>query len=276
MKQENNMLLTIVLYIQRLDNTNTYLTLLGRYLNQDYHLFVYDNSPTPQHHKGEFDGSNIHYVSDVTNKGLSYAYNRAAEYALKSGCQWMMILDQDTSFNENIIDEFLLKQQLNPHIKLFVPPIKTDRNVNMSPAYSSWVKTYPISEDIRGEVCSKRYAPINSGMIINVEAFMNIGGYNEKVWLDYSDYQFMKRYRMYYDNFYILDSICIQEFSNEVQSKEQKINRYKIFCDCLKNCERLNYLDTLRYFTITLKWAASLFIETKDLIIIKIFISRYL
>lgn len=127
-----------------------------------------------------------------------------------------------------------------------------------------------------GENRLAEYTLINSGMMINIKAFFDVEGYNEKVRIDYSDYQFIERFCRKYDRFFILNSICYQEFSNIVQSPQQKLHRYISFCDSIKNCDKSTYIDKVIYLFIVVKRMISLISETRSLTPVFTFVKYYL
>ncbi len=259
----NNILLVVVLYNQQLWNCNTYKTLIKD--NPKYLLFIYDNSPKAQHDQTEFD-DNVKYTSDITNRGLSYAYNRAMEYAEKQGIQWLLLLDQDTIFPLEILTSYqntLIKTESKYNI--IVPNIKMLGGNYMSPVITYNHITKPSKIKALGELSLKKYSAINSGMMINVNAMREVGGYNEKVTIDFSDYQFLYRLSKKYNYLYVMDVECYQEFSNDVQTISQKLKRFSIFCSCLRECETDGFWDLISYYFIVLKRAISISIEAKNL-----------
>ena len=270
---QNYILIVIVLYNENLYNTNTYKTLIK---GTECNLYIYDNSPKAQHAATEFC-DNWRYISDTSNSGLSYAYNRAAEYALENGYEWMLLTDQDTTFAPNIIDKYRKAINKYPDIKLFAPLVSVnDNNQFLSPSRANPLRA-SISNNIpTGKQSLFDYAPINSGMMINVNSFITIGGYNEMVKLDFADYQFISRFRQQYNTFYVINAICLQEFSNKVQEPQQKLHRFIKFCESLKYYQSITKLEALKIFLVVLRRTCSLSLETKTITPIKIFITKYI
>ncbi len=264
----------IVLYNQKLYDCNTYKTLISSY-DESCHIFIYDNSPISQHTQAEFSNSNIKYIGDTTNPGLSVAYNKAAEYASKIGIKWLLLLDQDTYFSPNIIHDYLDSMAKYPEIKLIVPKVLRSGNIPMSPIL---IRCFfnSISTNISGQFLdSKKYSAINSGMLINVDAMIEVGGYNEHVTLDFSDMQFVERFSTKFDKFYVMNSICEQEFSNDVQNIDQKLRRYEIFCTCLKNYDRKGWSSHITIALLVIKRALSLTIRNMDIRAVGIMYLKY-
>lgn len=255
-------LLVIVLYNQKLQETVTYSSLL---VNTDEDVFIYDNSPFPQHVATDGLISRWKYLSDTANGGISKAYNLAGEYALENGYDWMLFLDQDTFFPKNILNEYKEVISRYKEIKLIAAPMKMGEKMYMSPVKVRFHMAKPACSVPEGKVSLYKYSPINSGLAVNVIAFHEVGGYNEGVKLDFSDYEFIQRFKLRYSNFYVLKNVCFQSFSNLVESKEQKLRRFDLFCNSLKNCRRSSWLDDMGYFLVVMKRMLALIWETRSL-----------
>ena len=269
----NNILFVIVLYNQRLESCRSYASLLSLY--NDLSIYIYDNSPSAQHSLQEF-GNNICYVSRPDNPGLSYAYNRAAEYAEKNGFGWMFLLDQDTGFAPRSLPEYIDAINSNPSVMLFSSPMAIGSGKYISPLRKRAFFIQAITKIPLGIIPSAKYTVINSGMMINVAAFAAVGGYKEQVWLDFSDIQFVDRFSRKYEDIFIVDSPSFQEFSDEVHTASQKIERFRIFCTCLKHCERAGICDDLFYFCVVSKRMLSLIVKTKSFKSVPVFFKYYL
>ncbi len=268
-------LYVIVVYNQKIENCNTYKTLfVNQYCNEPIYLF--DNSPIAQHSIDEFNGTNIHYESDCTNPGLSAAYNRAATYAKSHNFDWILLLDQDTIFPANILDDYIKSVNQHPDIKIFAPRVEIQNNRYMSPIKINLhfnCKGVNIHSQI---IDPKRYSVINSGMLINIDAFFDAGGYDVTIWLDYSDYLFIERFSTKYNQIYIIEESCFQEFSNDIHNAEQKLQRFKIFCNCVKLYPKKSLWRHIIFFTLVFKRALSISLFAKNFRAFKIAFSEYL
>ena len=254
-----DILFVIVLYKCKFADSKTYKSFLAGH--NDITIFVYDNSSEPQ----VIDLPNVIYLHDPANSGLSIAYNTAAKYARRNNYKWILLLDQDSDFSDVDINDYIASINQHNNIHLFAPTVMSG-NRYMSPSkmrhkFSTLQKSVPV-----GFIDLNKYSPINSGMCINVKAFFKCGGYNEKVSLDYSDFQFIERFKRLNSTAFIIDVVVRQNFSVFADSKEITINRYKIFCNCLKACERRSFVDNCEYFFVVFKRGTSICIKFKSLI----------
>lgn len=268
---QNQILICLVIYNEVINNTKAYKSLVIHNVNN---TFIYDNSTDILLNKNSSTSKG--YFHDSYNSGLSKAYNFAAKYAKDKGYKWILLTDQDTFFPENAIEIYYNAIENNPDIKLFLPRVKIGNGGFMSPVKSIHYFSKIAMQCPLGIINPEKYSIINSGLCINIDAFFKVGGYNEKVWLDFADIQFIERFANKYDKAYVLDLECIQSFSNEEQDISQKINRYKLFCNSIKHYESTNRFNKFWIFCIVLKRALSLSRQSKSFKPFSIFAKYYI
>lgn len=231
-----NTLAVLVLYNEKLEHSNTFLSLNKAIPNgQTLDLFIHDNSPESQE-INTFEKFNINYVHNPSNPGVSAAYNYGGEFANKKSKKWLLLLDQDTIFNENIFEEYWKSQQDNEGIFLFTPLLKIKENIILSPCKFNFYGTHLRSINF-GINYFKNNSPINSGILVSVNAFYKAGGYNERVALDLSDHQFIERFKMIYKRYFLVNSIGLQNFSAIEDNKEKQLTRFRYYCLGIFNFE---------------------------------------
>lgn len=72
---------------------------------------------------------------------------------------------------------------------------------------------------------------LNSGILVSLEAFEAIGGFDERIPLDFADHDFCRRFAERYGNAYILDVDCEHGFSDrEESSLESALSRFAFYC----------------------------------------------
>lgn len=268
-----NILCVIVLYKQVLYNTNSYNECI-KYIknNKNIGVYVYDNSPNSMHTFEEMQQNGIYYIHDYNNSGISKAYNKAAQYAKEKGYNWLLLLDQDTHFpNKEYIPTIQEHIIAHSNIQLFAPIVKTTNQKQISPFYSFHHHPY-IKETIGNrEYFIKKIGLINSGLVINVDAFSLVGGYNENIFLDLSDFYFIDSFKKHYKKFYLLDYTLTQEFSGEEKNIEKLKKRFSTFCKCAKAYSKTSTINKIDFFLITLKKTCGFIIRYKDISFGKIF-----
>ncbi len=242
-------------------------------------VVVYDNSPYSDiENESIFNRKQltIHYFHDPTNPGVSKAYNFAAKYAEELKKKWLLLMDEDTSFPLESISNYLQAIEQHPDINLFSPILKLRTGTILSPCRYSFKRGFALKQVSAGVNSLKHISPINSGMLISLDAFIKAGGYNEKVRLDFSDFQFIERLKRVSEMFYVINIIALQEFSDEITDVVKLNKRFAFYCDGAKNCEKKSFTDRFSYFMVVLLRAMALVYRTKNIIFYKTFIQSYL
>jgi len=272
----NRVLAIIVVYNKNLKDSDS-LKSIGSQIptNHKLDLIIYDNSPQPQlvH---SFEGINIiQYVHNSSNVGVSKAYNDGAELAKQLQKEWILLLDQDTLFQDDLIQNYFQAVNDNTQINLFCPIIMLKNNKIFSP-FRRVLKRGAVMKEISSKPYAiKNFSPVNSGMLIRVFNFFEVGGYNEKVRLDFSDLQFIEKFEKKNKWFFVINSFALQDFSNEEVDVLKLNTRFEFFCEGVLNCHKSSLLDDLKFFLVVFIRATSLFIRTKRTIFYKTFFYHY-
>lgn len=238
-------------------------------------LFVYDNSNRPQSIK-TYDGVQISYVHDPTNSGVSKAYNAGANHARKLQKRWVLLLDQDTTLPTTLLKSYWKAVEQNAELKLFVPILKLKNGKIFSPCAYKFKRGFYLDTIVKGIHSLQRLSPVNSGMLVDVSAFFEAGGYNQKVKLDFSDFQFIERFRKRYSNFFVMDVDCYQDFSDDEVSLTSQANRFGYYCEGARYIEKNGFWDWSQYSLVVFLRAFKLVIKYKDLRFIRIYLSTFL
>ena len=260
----------IVLYKTRFYECNIYKSFLKDALNnKNFYLFIYDNSPEPSDDINEL--GNIFYVSNTSNPGVSKAYNEGALLAKRKGIEFLLIFDQDTFVKDKRLLEKLCDIVENNDVNLIAPVVVTPKGI-FSPlrCFHHIPYKFDFAKNELNDV--KNAAIINSGMAIRTSVFFDVDGYNEKVMLDLSDYQFIEHYKRKYKYFYLLDAKLAQSFSDEVDNSESLIIRYGYYLKGVYNFEG-SIMTKVDFFFLSLKRCLSLMKRLRSLKPLFMFIS---
>ncbi len=261
-------LIVIVLFQETLDNCLSYQSLkesCSLYKSgAEFGFFIYDNSPYLQ--PVSKDRVIVRYVSDIENGGVSKAYNEAAIFAKENGYNWLLIADQDTFFPSSIYEKYYDALLQNTTINLILPKVRVAKEGKyMSPVRKNHFFSRLSDSVPTGQINPAHYSIINSGILVKVDAFLNVGGYNENVWLDFADFQFIERFTKKYDKAFVVNVECIQSFSDEIPDIHQKIYRFKLFCSSVKYFEPRKLIDHIWIFGVVVKRCLSLVLQSHSL-----------
>jgi len=277
----NRIMGVVVLYNTLIEESITLKTLskslAANHLLLD--LMVYDNSEYSQLQTGiffTFKQFNIHYYHDALNSGLGKAYNLAAKIALQKHKNWILLLDQDTNFPIESISKYLDALKESIQYRLFAPLLQLSNNSILSPCKYYFKRGFALKFIANGKNSFKNRTLINSGMLINLDSFALCGGYNEAIKLDFSDIDFIERFKKSHSEFYLINLTCLQDFSNNRTEIADLNKRFITFCSGAFQCPKRNLSDKFQYLIVVFLRAIILTLRTNNFIFFKTFIKNYL
>ena len=126
----------------------------------------------------------ITIIKNCTNKGIATALNQAAEYAVRKGYEWIITLDQDSVAPENLVSTYSKFTYCND-IGIVCCKI-VDRNFGELKEQKLKTKGY---EEV--PMC------ITSASMMNLNAWKQVGGFDEKMFIDSVDFDICLSMREY-------------------------------------------------------------------------------
>ena len=148
-------------------NIHTYLPCLDR-------LYVIDNSS--EDYSKTYKDKKIKYIFNGKNLGIAAALNIGAKEAIKEGFEWLLTMDQDSSFIENDVKkmiEFLERVRTDSFVQEIILT-DYDKIGLISPLHMTIMNPNDESRGID--------SPLNvmtSGNIISLKAYQEIGGFKD-------------------------------------------------------------------------------------------------
>ncbi len=143
---------------------------------------------------------NADVITNDKNKGIAYALNQGMKYAYENGYEWAITLDEDSVCPDNIISSArkLIDEKLRKYNSLSVtclPGCKLEDIAMIVPL---------IKETASGELCELGTAVddeayqevkkcITSAAITNVRIWKKLRGFDNKLFIDYVDYDYAVR-----------------------------------------------------------------------------------
>ena len=145
-------------------------------------LFVVDNSEVKNVSITETLCKNpkIHYIDNKGNQGIAHALNVGATKAIEMGYRWLLTMDQDSHADKSMIA--IMKQ-------CYIKHINPKQIGIISPYHSN--KFYPKSSS--PDDCSEAVSPMTSGNLLSLDAFIRIGPFAEKLFIDHVDTDYSLR-----------------------------------------------------------------------------------
>lgn len=141
-------------------------------------LFVDNNSHNLEQVKQmvqKYEMKITHILKNYENTGLTVATNQSVQWGKEHGYDWVLTMNQDSVCGEHLIEHYK-KYMDQEKIGAMTCNIH-DRN---------FVEDQNFKDG--GEFCYVDTC-ITSGMLVNSDAFLEVGGYDEKLFMDYSDFE---------------------------------------------------------------------------------------
>lgn len=224
----------IVLYKTALDRCTTLNSLRTalKSTTSKLDVVIYDNSPNYQEVKEDFyPGLSITYVSDLQNSGVSKAYNVGYTIAVEKKKKWMILLDQDTDLPVDAFTKYTKAIAENSNQVLFAPLMLTPDQKIISPCDFKFMRGSYAKNYTYGINSLKGRSLINSGLCIATHAFSKNNGYNERIKLDYSDHDFIRRFSVHVTDSFVLVELKVMhqlstDTSNTFESDKTRFDYY--------------------------------------------------
>lgn len=188
------------------DNILTYANIVDE-------LYVIDNSEGCN--KPLLDNSGLskvgyRYIGLGKNYGIAKALNVGINIAISEKCTWVLTMDQDSGFENNIISIYreYLKNNLSENIGILAPAYLTDR---INDQHSNETK-------ILSRV-------MQSANLVNCQIYQNVGPYEEKLFIDCVDYEYCLRLEKF--GYKIVECSAARLNHSPAETKYIKIFKFK-------------------------------------------------
>ncbi len=236
---------TVILYNPAevvLNNIRSYIEIVEK-------LYLVDNSkiPSTQIIGSIIQSDKVIYIHDGENKGIASRLNQACVLAKNDQFQWLLTMDQDSSFSEGILNNYL------SCLDAFEDP----QMVSMFGV--NYTKKQLVEEECHPTEVNHL---ITSGSVLNLKLWPDICKFDENLFIDEVDFEYCLRS--------VLHGFRIIEFSNifldhrlgEV-SQHRSFKTIKRTSRVLHSPERLYYI-TRNFLYIESKYRTSFPEEIKE------------
>ncbi|MCR4581616.1 MAG: glycosyltransferase family 2 protein, partial [Bacilli bacterium] len=145
---------------------------IDNYKNSVDKIYVVDNSDDDVERMKS--SNKIEYVKLGENKGIAYALNIGAKKAIEDGYKFLLTMDQDSKITDDIVDK----------MKEFIKNNKDSKIGLISPYHD--INT----DDPKEGKVEERIEVMTSGNIIYLDAYQEIGGYKDWLFIDCVDTEY--------------------------------------------------------------------------------------
>lgn len=139
-------------------------------------LYIYDNTEKIIHFNYQALSPKIHYYWDGINEGIAKRLNCAAKIASDNHYKWLLTMDQDSSFSEKNIDEYISKfNTYSEDNSIAIMGLSSDDDDINSTETNDFIIVNHL---------------ITSGSIINIDVHNVVGGFDENLFIDGIDWDY--------------------------------------------------------------------------------------
>lgn len=174
-------------------------------------LYIFDNTPEASFIKHKMEQiKGVKFFHDGQNQGISERLNSGCKKALEDGYNWVLTMDQDTSFAPGVIVNYL----------------NCFNNYGNKEQLAVIGTIYTREQQPLNAVCFAEDAEdvITSGMLLNLPIWNRIGGFDEALFIDLIDHEYCIRAAMNgfkiirFANIHILHNIGMQVYRSSIKS----------------------------------------------------------
>ena len=158
---------------------------INYYIDSVEKVYVVDNTPFKDNSKLIPKNKKIIYLPNKKNLGIAKALNQGVEAAIESGAEWVLTMDQDSTFKKD--DVTMMKDLL---IKL-----KNDKKTYSKYDYDKIgiLSPFHLIEQTKYDNPSgieDKLIVMTSGNLINTKIFSKIGGFKSWMFIDCVDFDY--------------------------------------------------------------------------------------
>ncbi len=167
------------------------------YSNYFDKIYIIDNSSINNEYLAQQINNSI-YLPMFTNTGIAKALNTGCTQAINEGFTFVMTMDQDSSFNDLEIKQYLsfvYEYSVLKQYYIYCPGLNNKTILSTTESLKNCIKkilNYKTEKLTDNETTEPCYA-ITSGSIISLEKWKELQGFNEDFFIDEVDHEFTLR-----------------------------------------------------------------------------------
>lgn len=168
---------------------------LAQIAGQVYVVIIVDDSGDPARaHAMNYAGiANTVVLMNEDNLGIAAALNRGIAQAAKMGCDWVITLDDDTHVSTSYVADVC------SFIRAGAP--------SSAGLFACSRDSGKPSENLHGAGFAYKRTLITSGCVFELQTFQDIGGFDERLFIDLVDFDFCTKLRKSGRSIILLDKV---------------------------------------------------------------------
>lgn len=208
-----------------LDNINSYINQVEKVIIVDNSEFSNEGLLTNASFK------NFEYIFNNSNIGVAAALNIGAQKAIDQGFDFLLTMDQDSKADDGMVNELLNLIQSSDRIGI-VSAEHFDKDIQYQPKPENLYNKNVLST-------------ITSGNLLCLNAYKNVGGFLNQLFIDHVDHEYCLRLNKY--NYKVIKTNKVLVFHKLGNSSRKKFFRW-IFYPSNHSPLRLYYRTRNRLF----------------------------
>lgn len=215
---------------------------IDSYINNLDILYVVDNSPEPNDNSKYYKGKKIKYISNHGNKGIAYALNVGAKEAIKTKNEWLLTMDQDSSFKGDSLSKMIA----------FLKEIKNNSFIceTLSISYEklgilSTLQRTELNRNNEEKGISYPLVVMTSGNLINLNIYKEVGGFKDWLFIDAVDFDYCLNVRKHR---YEIVQMSTAELIHNLGNVEKHVLLGKTMFATNHNANRRYYITRNRHY----------------------------
>lgn len=188
----------VVVYNPKKDVINNINTYIGE-LNK---LYVIDNSANDN--SKMFKDKKISYISNKKNMGIAYALNRGITLAQKDKFDYVLTMDQDSTFKKDGLKNYKEELEKNKDNKIGI--------------YSPLHKTK--NDKLNKNIEEDSLVVMTSGNILNIDIWEKVKGFKEWLFIDGVDQEYCLNIRKHGYEIKVFKNIILEHSLGKTENKK--------------------------------------------------------
>ncbi len=204
----------------------------------DYVDVVYAVDNSCVNHSEKLNNEKIVYLPNNKNLGIAYALNRGAKHAIDDGYDWLLTMDQDSSFSDDGVEK----------MKDFLVQCKQTENCQYPYEKIGLITPFHrmiTNQDEKLEQIDSPAVVMTSGNIINLKAYSQIGGFKDWMFIDAVDFDYCLNLRDHGYDIWRLPQVELKHNLGDVVFKKF---RGKTYCGSNHSPMRRYYIVRNRHY----------------------------
>lgn len=178
---------------------------------------------------------NVTLIKGKNNNGIAFALNRIFDFAEINKFEWVITLDHDTVCPENMVNEYLsVVKQTNAEM---LCPNVIDYEIANNKYFDNSATEFSVVNRC-----------IQTGNMIAVKLWRQVGQFDEYLFIDFVDFDFCKRVNIIKKNIYRCNRVVVDhELGHRKKTKLHKVYDYLFKHTKLNIFKYLQYMNLYSY-----------------------------